>query len=85
MKCKIRKFIDSNYGEEVEYILIREENENIIIFEDSNTIHIIRFRNERSLIEKLIETKIENNFFNNMLDEQENDIEILKKLLRQEG
>lgn len=85
MKCKLRKFIDSNYGEEVEYILIREENENIIIFEDSNTIHIIRFRNERSLIEKLIETKIENNFFNNMLDEQENDIEILKKLLRQEG
>ncbi len=85
MKCKLRKFIDSNYGEEVEYILIREENENIIIFEDDNTIHIIRYRNERSLIEKLIETKIESNFFNNMLDEQENDIEILKKLLKQEG
>lgn len=85
MKCKLRKFIDSNYGEEVEYILIREENENIIIFEDDKTIHIIRYRNERSLIEKLIETKIESNFFNNMLDEQENDIEILKKLLKQEG
>lgn len=85
MKCKLRKFIDSNYGEEVEYILIREENENIIIFEDANTIHIIRYRNERSLIEKLIETKIESNFFNDMLDEQENDIEILKKLLKQEG
>lgn len=85
MKCKLRKFIDSNYGEEVEYILIREENENIIIFEDDKIIHIIRYRNERSLIEKLIETKIESNFLNNMLDEQENDIEILKKLLKQEG
>jgi hypothetical protein len=85
MKCVKKTFIDSNYGEEVEYIHIQDEEGNILIFEDNKKIFIIRYKDVNDLIKKLIESRLEVNFLDNMIEEQENDIEILKSILNQEG
>lgn len=78
MKIKLFKFIANTYGEEVEYIKVKDEEEKAILFQDENKVFIIKYKDEKDLIQKLIETKLEVNFLNDFIDDN---IEKTKSIL----
>ena len=55
MKVNKYSFNENVFGEQIEYILIEDEKEKIVIVEYYNKIHIIKIENEKQLLERLIE------------------------------
>ena len=70
------KFIDKVFGDEVEYVIIK--NEKILIFQYSNKINIIKIDTVKDLIENLIECKLLSEYLQDTLDEQDDYIEELE-------
>ena len=69
------KFIDKVFGDEVEYVIIKNEEEKILIFQYSNKINIIKIDTVKDLIENLIECKLLSEYLQDTLDEQDDYIE----------
>lgn len=74
MKVNKYSFNENIYGEELEYIVIDDDKEKIIIVEYYHKIHIIKIKDERELLEKLIECKILNDYLEDIIQEQEDEI-----------
>lgn len=72
------KFIDKVFGDEVEYVIIKNEEEKILIFQYSNKINIIKIDTVKDLIENLIECKLLSEYLQDTLDEQDDYIEELE-------
>ena len=72
------KFIDKVFGDEVEYVIIKNEEEKILIFQYSNKIIIIKIDTVKDLIENLIECKLLSEYLQDTLDEQDDYIEELE-------
>ena len=72
-------FIENVSGENIEYIVINSEDENILLFESDNKIRIVRLGNEKTMIEKIIELELENDFLSDIAGDQEKEIEELNK------
>lgn len=74
MKVNKYSFNENVYGEELEYIVIDDGKEKIVIVEYYHKIHIIKIQNERQLLERLIECKILNDYLEEIIQEQEDEI-----------
>lgn len=74
MKVNKYNFNENVFGEQIEYILIEDEKEKIVIVEYYNKIHIIKIENERQLLERLIECKILNDYLQEIIQEQDEEI-----------
>ena len=72
------KFTDKVFGDEVEYVIIKNEEEKILIFQYSNKINIIKIDTVKDLIENLIECKLLSEYLQDTLDEQDDYIEELE-------
>lgn len=72
------KFIDKVFGDEVEYVIIKDKEEKILIFQYSNKINIIKIDTVKDLIENLIECKLLSEYLQDTLDEQDDYIEELE-------
>lgn len=72
------KFIDKVFGDEVEYVIIKNEEEKILIFQYFNKINIIKIDTVKDLIENLIECKLLSEYLQDTLDEQDDYIEELE-------
>ena len=79
MKVNKFSFNENIYGDQIEYVIIEDEKEKILIFEYYEKIHIVKIENERKLLEKLIECKILNDYLNEVIQEQEDELEDLEK------
>ena len=69
------KFIDKVFGDEVEYVIIKNEEEKILIFQYSNKINIIKIDTVKDLVENLIECKLLSEYLKDTIDEQDDYIE----------
>ena len=78
MKVNKFSFNENIYGDQIEYMIIEDEKEKILIFEYYEKIHIVKIENERKLLEKLIECKILNDYLNEVIQEQEDELEDLE-------
>ena len=74
MKVNKYSFNENVFGEQIEYILIEDEKEKIVIVEYYNKIHIIKIENEKQLLERLIECKILNDYLHEIIKEQDEEI-----------
>lgn len=74
MKVNKYSFNENVFGEQIEYILIEDEKEKIVIVEYYNKIHIIKIENEKQLVERLIECKILNDYLQEIIQEQDEEI-----------
>ncbi len=74
MKVNKYSFNENVFGEQIEYILIEDEKEKIVIVEYYNKIHIIKIENEKQLLERLIECKILNDYLQEIIQEQDEEI-----------
>lgn len=74
MKVNKYNFNENVFGEQIEYILIEDEKEKIVIVEYYNKIHIIKIENEKQLLERLIECKILNDYLQEIIQEQDEEI-----------
>ena len=72
------KFIDKVFGDEVEYVIIKNEEEKILIFQYSNKINIIKIDTVKDLVENLIECKLLSEYLKDTIDEQDDYIEELE-------
>ena len=72
------KFIDKVFGDEVEYVIIKDEEEKILIFQYANKINIIKIDTVKDLIENLIECKLLSEYLKDTVDEQDDYIEELE-------
>ena len=72
------KFIDKVFGDEVEYVIIKDKEEKILIFQYANKINIIKIDTVKDLIENLIECKLLSEYLQDTLDEQDDYIEELE-------
>ena len=52
------KFRDKIFGDEFEYIVIKNKEERILIFQYNNKINIININTVKDLLENLIECKL---------------------------
>lgn len=74
MKVNKYSFNENIFGEQIEYILIEDEKEKIVIVEYYNKIHIIKIENEKQLLERLIECKILNDYLQEIIQEQDEEL-----------
>jgi len=65
------KFTDKVFGDEIEYIVIKDKEEKILIFQYGNKIHIITINTVKELIENLIECKMLSEFLKETVEEQD--------------
>ena len=72
------KFIDKVFGDEVEYVIIKNKEEKILIFQYSNKINIIKIDTVKDLVENLIECKLLSEYLKDTIDEQDDYIEELE-------
>ena len=72
------KFIDKVFGDEIEYVRIKDKEEKILIFQYENKIKIIKIDTVKDLIENLIECKIVSEYLTDTVEEQDTYIEKLK-------
>lgn len=78
MKIKKYSFIDKVFGDEIEYIVINDDKETIIVFEYCLTMNFIKVKNAKELIENLIESKLLTEFLKDTVKEQNTYIEDLE-------
>ena len=69
------KFIDKVFGDEVEYVIIKDKEEKILIFQYANKINIIKIDTVKDLVENLIECKLLSEYLKDTIDEQDDYIE----------
>ena len=72
------KFRDKIVGDEVEYIVIKNKEERILIFQYNNKINIININTVKDLLENLIECKLLSEFLKETIEEQDAYIEELE-------
>ena len=72
------KFRDKIFGDEVEYIVIKNKEERILIFQYNNKINIININTVKDLLENLIECKLLSEFLKETIEEQDTYIEELE-------
>lgn len=72
------KFIDKVFGVEVEYVIIKDKEEKILIFQYANKINIIKIDTVKDLVENLIECKLLSEYLKDTIDEQDDYIEELE-------
>lgn len=72
------KFRDIIFGDEVEYIVIKNKEERILIFQYNNKINIININTVKDLLENLIECKLLSEFLKETIEEQDTYIEELE-------
>lgn len=72
------KFSDKIFGDEVEYIVIKNKEERILIFQYNNKINIININTVKDLLENLIECKLLSEFLKETIEEQDAYIEELE-------
>ena len=72
------KFIDKVFGDEVEYVIIKDKEEKILIFQYANKINIIKIDTVKDLVENLIECKLLSEYLKDTIDEQDDFIEELE-------
>ncbi len=72
------KFIDKVFGDEVEYVIIKDKEEKILIFQYENKIKIIKIDTVKDLVENLIECKLLSEYLKDTVDEQDDYIEELE-------
>lgn len=72
------KFIDKVFGDEVEYVIIKDKEEKILIFQYANKINIIKIDTVKDLVENLIECKLLSEYLKDTIDEQDDYIEELE-------
>lgn len=77
-KLKLKKFIDKNFGDEIEYCLIREKEHSILVYGRSREMTIFRIENMDHLIQELIMLKEERDFLLQENDELLDDLEAIK-------
>ena len=65
------KFIDKVFGDEVEYVIIKDKEEKILIFQYANKINIIKIDTVKDLVENLIECKLLSEYLKDTIDEQD--------------
>lgn len=75
------KFIDKVFGDEIEYVVIKDKEEKILIFQYENKINIIKIDTVKDLIENLIESKLLSEFLKETIGEQDDYIEELESEL----
>ena len=73
-----KKFIDKVFGDEVEYVIIKDKEEKILIFQYANKINIIKIDTVKDLVENLIECKLLSEYLKDTIDEQDDYIEELE-------
>lgn len=64
-------FINQTFGENMEYVTIYDDNGITLLFAVDNRVIINNFNNTKEIIEKYIDTYIENEFVNALLAEKE--------------
>lgn len=71
---KIKKFIDKNFGDEIEYCYLKEGNKGTLIYTRENEIIVHKIKSQDHLLQELIMLKEERDFLlsqnNEMLEEQ---------------
>ena len=72
------KFIDKVFGDEVEYVIIKDKEEKILIFQYANKINIIKIDTVKDFVENLIECKLLSEYLKDTIDEQDDYIEELE-------
>ena len=72
------KFIDKVFGDEVEYVIIKNKKKKILIFQYANKINIIKIDTVKDLVENLIECKLLSEYLKDTIDEQDDYIEELE-------
>lgn len=72
---KVKKFIDKNFGEEIEYCLIREKKQSILVYGKGKQLNIFRIVNMDHLIQELIMLKEERDFLLQENEELLNNLE----------
>ena len=72
------KFTDKVFGDEVEYVIIKDKEEKILIFQYANKINIIKIDTVKDLVENLIECKLLSEYLKDTIDEQDDYIEELE-------
>ena len=72
------KFIDKVFGDEVEYVIIKDKEEKILIFQYANKINIIKIDTVKDLVENLIGCKLLSEYLKDTIDEQDDYIEELE-------
>ena len=72
------KFRDKIFGDEFEYIVIKNKEERILIFQYNNKINIININTVKDLLENLIECKLLSEFLKETIEEQDVYIEELE-------
>ena len=72
------KFRDKIFGYEFEYIVIKNKEERILIFQYNNKINIININTVKDLLENLIECKLLSEFLKETIEEQDTYIEELE-------
>ena len=77
------KFIDKVFGDEVEYVIIKDKEEKILIFQYANKINIIKIDTVKDLVENLIECKLLSEYLKDTIDEQDDYIEELENQVQE--
>lgn len=83
MDNQVKRFIDTTFGEENEYVVIEQGKGFILIDGAENKINISNFREKDELIEKYIECRNTKNFFKSLVDSQAQEIDSLEKKIQQ--
>lgn len=83
MNNQVRRFIDTTFGEQNEYVVIEQEKGFVLIDGAESRINISNFKTKNELVEKYIECRNTRNFFKSLIDSQAQEIDFLEKKLQQ--
>lgn len=73
------KFIDENFGEEIEYILVWDDEKFILIYNVNEELTVKEYKKINELLEEFLKNKNELDFLRNLTKQQEIEIESLEK------
>ena len=76
------KFIDENFGEEIEYILVWDDEKFILIYNVNEELTVKEYKKINELLEEFLKNKNELDFLRNLTKQQEIEIESLEKKLK---
>lgn len=82
MRYKARKFIDKTFGDEITYVIIRQNNKILLLDVVDGNITIERFSSINGIVRKYIEYRNTNNFFRGIVEMQQNEIESLEEKIK---
>lgn len=76
------KFIDENFGEEIEYILVWDDEKFILIYNVNEELTVKEYKKINELLEEFLKNKNELDFLRNLTKQQEIEMESLEKKLK---